>query len=155
MLTEYQHQPLWKNWKMATILLILIIQKNFNLPTPPMFGSLVFQVLTETEYQHWLLWKNWKMAAISLILIIWKKIQITDPPQCLGLWFSECWNGISALAIMKILKNDYHFINIYYMEKFQITNPPKVWVSGFLSVDRNRISALAIMKKIEKWLPFH
>ena len=35
------------------------------------------------------------------------------------------------------------------MEKFQITNPPKVWVSGFPSVNRNRISASAIMKKLK------
>ena len=27
--TEYHCQPLWKNWKMAAILLILIVQKNF------------------------------------------------------------------------------------------------------------------------------
>ena len=69
---EYQCQPLWKNWKMAAILLISIVQKNFKLPTTPKFGSLVFQVLTETEYQHQPLWKNWKMAAISLISIVWK-----------------------------------------------------------------------------------
>ena len=36
------------------------------------------------------------------------------------------------------------------MEKFQFTNPsPKVWVSGFPSVKRNGISALAIMKKLK------
>ena len=36
------------------------------------------------------------------------------------------------------------------MEKFQITDPPpKVWVSGFLSVDRNGILVLAIMKKLK------
>ena len=35
------------------------------------------------------------------------------------------------------------------MEKFQITNPLKVWVSGFLNVDRNGISASAIMKKLK------
>ena len=33
------------------------------------------------------------------------------------------------------------------MEKRQITDPPKVWVSSFLSVNGNRISALAIIKK--------
>ena len=42
-------------------------------------------------------------------------------------------NGISALAIMKKLKNDHHFVNMCHTEKFQITDP-KVWVSGFLSV---------------------
>ena len=47
---------------------------------------------------------------------------------------------------MKKLKIGCHFININHTEKFQITDPTKVWLSSFLSVDRNRISALAIMK---------
>ena len=50
---------------------------------------------------------------------------------------------------MKKLKNCYHFININCMEIFQITDPPKVWVSSFQSVDRNEISALAIIKKLK------
>ena len=37
------------------------------------------------------------------------------------------------------------------MENFQITDPPKVWVSG---VDRNGISALAIMNKWENGCHF-
>ena len=36
------------------------------------------------------------------------------------------------------------------MENFQITDQPKVSVSGFPSVDRNGISASAIMKKLKK-----
>ena len=48
---------------------------------------------------------------------------------------------------MKKLKNGCHFFNINRTEKFPITKSPKVWVSGFLSVDGNGISALAIMKK--------
>ena len=55
---------------------------------------------------------------------------------------------------MKKLKNGCHFVNIDCMEKFQITNPPKVWVSGFLSVDRNGISPLAIMKKLKNGCQF-
>ena len=84
---------------------------------------------------------------------------------------------------MEKFKNGYHFININtfsecqqkrnisigHYEKIQkwlpfhkyltykkISNywPPRVWVSGFLSVNGNGISAPAIMKKIEKWLPF-
>ena len=90
------------------------------------------------------------MAAISLISFIWKKFKLLTPLQSLGLWFSECHrNRISASAIMKKLKNGCHFINIDDTEKFQITDPPKVWVSGFLSVDRNRISASLIMKKLK------
>ena len=41
------------------------------------------------------------------------------------------------------------------MEKFQITDPSlKFWVSGSPSVNGNRIWALAIMEKMEKWPPF-
>ena len=50
---------------------------------------------------------------------------------------------------MKKLKNGSHFINIDHTKKFQITDPPKVWVSSFPSVDGNRISVLAIMKKLK------
>ena len=64
--TEYQFRPLWKNWKMAAISLILIFQKNFQLLIPPKFGSPVFWVSTEMVYQCRPLWKNWKMTAISL-----------------------------------------------------------------------------------------
>ena len=50
---------------------------------------------------------------------------------------------------MKKLKNGCCFVNIDCMEKFQITDTPKVWVSSFLSVDGNGISPLAIMKKLK------
>ena len=79
--------------------------------------------------------------------------------------------GIFTLAIMKKSKNDHHYVNMCHTEKFQITDPAKVWVSSFMSVNRNGIFALAIMKKlkngcdcvnicvgyyekIKKWLPF-
>ena len=56
---------------------------------------------------------------------------------------------------MKKLKNGCHFFNIDHTENFPITNPPpKVWVSSFLSVDRNGISALAIMKKLKNGCHF-
>ena len=35
------------------------------------------------------------------------------------------------------------------MENFPNTNPPKIWVSGFPSVDGNGILASAIMKKLK------
>ena len=40
-------------------------------------------------------------------------------------------------------------INMHHTEKFQITESPspKVWVSGFLSVDGNGISVSVIMEK--------
>ena len=51
-------------------------------------------------------------------------------------------------AIMKKLKNGYHFVNIDCTEKFQITDPPpKVWVSSFPSINGNGLSVSAIMKK--------
>ena len=55
---------------------------------------------------------------------------------------------------MKNLKNGCHFDNIDCMEKFIITNPPKVWVSGFPSVDGNGISVSAIMKKLKNGCHF-
>ena len=55
---------------------------------------------------------------------------------------------------MKKLKNGCHFVNIDHREKFQITDPPKVWVSGFLSVDRNGISVLAIMETLKNGCHF-
>ena len=58
-------------------------------------------------------------------------------------------NRISVSAIMKKLKYRYHFVNIDGKEKILITNPSKVWVSGFLSVNRNRISVSVIMKKLK------
>ena len=57
-------------------------------------------------------------------------------------------------AIMKKLKNGFHFFNIDCTEKFPITNTPKVWVSGFLSVNGNGISVLAIMKKLKNGFHF-
>ena len=41
------------------------------------------------------------------------------------------------------------------MEKFQITDPPKVWVFGFLNVNVNGISASAIMKILKNGCHFH
>ena len=40
------------------------------------------------------------------------------------------------------------------MEKCQITEPPKVWVSSFLSVNGKGISALAIMEKLKNGCHF-
>ena len=55
---------------------------------------------------------------------------------------------------MKKLKNGCHFFNIDRMEKVQITNPPKVWVSSFLSVNGNGISGSVIMKKLKNGCNF-
>ena len=57
---------------------------------------------------------------------------------------------------MKELKNGQFFVNVCHTEKFQITASPKVWVSGFLSVNGNKILASAIMKKLKmaKYVPY-
>ena len=55
---------------------------------------------------------------------------------------------------MKKLKNGCHFVNIDHTEKFQITDPPKIWVSSCPSVDGNGISALATMKKLKNGCHF-
>ena len=73
----------------------------------------------------------------------------------MGLWFSECQpNRTSALAIMEKSKNGHHFVNIDCTENFEITKPPKVWVSSYASVDGDGILVLAIMEKSKKWPPF-
>ena len=52
------------------------------------------------------------------------------------------------------MKNGCHFININCIENFQIIDPLKVWVSGFLSVDGNGISVSAIMRKLKNGCHF-
>ena len=65
------------------------------------------------------------MAAILKISLIQKNFKLPTP-QSLGSGFlSVDGNGISVLAIMKKLKNGYHFININHTENFEITDPPK------------------------------
>ena len=73
------------------------------------------------------------------------------PLQSLGLWFSECWQkwNFSIGLYEKIEKwPPFH----KYQSYGNISNywpRPKVWVSGFLSVDRNGLLVLAIMKKLK------
>ena len=152
---EYHCWPLWKNWKMAAILLILIIWKIFKLLIPPKFGSLVFRVSTETKHHHRPLWKNWKMATISLILIVWKNSKLLTP-QSLGLWFfwvskeieyhcRPLWKNWKMAAISLIL---------IIWKNFKLPSPLKVWVSGFPNVNRNGISPSAIMKKLKNGCHF-
>ena len=50
--------------------------------------------------------------------------------------------------------NGCHFFNIDRTENFPITDPLKVWVSGFPSVNRNGISVSAIMKKMKNGCHF-
>ena len=70
-------------------------------------------------------------------------------------------DGISASAIMKKMKNAFHFVNIDPTEKFQITDPPQKF--GFLvfcqrkqniRVDHYAISLILIIrKKFESPIP--
>ena len=80
------------------------------------------------------------MATISLISIVRKNFKLLTPPK---VWVSSFpsvdKNGISALAIMKKLKNGCNFFNINCTEKFQITDPPKAWVSGFLLIRKQEM----------------
>ena len=80
-------------------------------------------------------WTNWKFRKLNQ-----QKIRISS---------SLSVNGISVLAIKKKLKNGHHFININHMEKYQISNSPKVWVSSFQNVNGYGISALTIIKKLK------
>ena len=97
------------------------------------------------------------MAAISLISIIQKNFKLPTPPK---VWISAFpivhINGISALVIMKKLKNGCHFFNIDRIEKFQITAPtfPKFGSLVFRSVNGNGISASVIMKKLKNGCHF-
>ena len=54
-----------------------------------------------------------------------EKCQISNSPK---VWVSSFQNvngyGISALAIIKKLKNGHYFVNINCKETFQITDPP-------------------------------
>ena len=82
-----------------------------------------------------------------------RKVGKTESMENSCLQFSECWWNITIGHYEK-LKNGCHFINIDHTEKFQITKPPKVWVSGFLSVDGHGISPSAIMKKLKNGCHF-
>ena len=85
--------------------------------------------------------ENWKFGKLNQ-----QKIHMSSFPSV---------DGTSVSAIMKKLKNGCHFFNIDRTETFQITTtPPKVWISGFLSVDRNRISMSGIMKKLKNGCHF-
>ena len=124
--------------------------KMSNYWPPPKFRSLVFHVLTETEYQSQPLWKNWKKWLPFCKYALYRKISNywLPPLQSLSLCFSECWPkwNIGINHYEKIEKwPPFHKYALYG----KISNywSPQVWVSGFPSVNRNRITVLAIVKK--------
>ena len=126
---------------MVAISLILIVQKNFQLPTSQSLG------LQFSECQ--------KMAAIFLISIIWKIFQLLTPPKVwVSGFLSVNRNGISESAIMKKLKNGCHFFNIDCTEKFPIVDPPQSLGLQFSKCQQKQNIRVSHCEKIEKWLPF-
>ena len=85
------------------------------------------------------------------------KIQKTESMKNLHVsQFYECWRKQNiSISHYKKIEKWLPFHKYWSYRKLSNYRPPKVWISGFLSVDGNRISALAIIKKIEKWPPFH
>ena len=124
-------QPLWKMGKMA---IAPILEQNFQLPTPLMFGSPVFRVSIEKE--NWCQ-PLWKMENSSPEMHPRAKLPITETPK---VWIS----GFPSLdrnrklvsAIMKNGENGCSSPKTCPRAKLPIIDPPKVWVSGFLSVVR-------------------
>ena len=92
---------------MALDLQKCILEQKFQLPTPTKFGSLVFQVSTETENLCQPLCKN---GSSSPKMHPRAKLPITDPP-ILQVWVSSFrnvdGNGNFASTIMQKLKNGY------------------------------------------------
>ena len=86
---EYQHWPLWKNWKMAAISLISIVQKNFRLPTPKVWIS-GFPSVDRNGISVLAIMKKLKNGCHFFNIDRTEKFQITNP-KSLDLWFSNCW----------------------------------------------------------------
>ena len=67
-------------------------------------------------------------------------------------------NGKLVSAIMENGENGISSPKTHPRTKFHNTDPPKVWVSGFLSVDRNGKLMWAILKMaiaLQKWIHFY
>ena len=78
-----------------------------------------------------------------------EKFQIMDP-HSLGFWFCECWQKWN-ISVSHYENIEERLLFHKYRSCGKISNyqPPKVWVSGLLSVNRNGILASAIMKKLK------
>ena len=119
---------------------------------PLKFGSPVFRVLTETQNWWLSLWKMGKMAVAAQKRCPESKTSNYWPPLKFGSpvfwvlmetqnWCRLLWKmGKMAIAPQKrVLEWNFHLPT-----PLPITDPPKVWVSGFLSVDGNAKSVSAI-----------
>ena len=104
---------------MALISLILIIQKNFKLLTPPKVWVSGFLGVNGNRISVLAIMKKLKNGSHFININCMEKFQITDPPK---VWVSSFLgvdgNRISASSIMKKLKNGSHFVNIDCTEKF-------------------------------------
>ena len=91
------------------------------------------------------------MATILLISIIQKNSKLQSPHKVWVSGFpSVDGNRISALAIIKKLKNDCHFVNIDCTEKFQMTNPQSLGLR-FSECQWKWNISIGHYEKIEKW----
>ena len=88
----------------------------------------------------------------------WVPGYITEPSPPPQVWVSGFLsvngNRISALAIMKKLKNGCHFIYINHMENFQITDLSQSLGLWFSECYWKQNISIGHYDKIEKWLPF-
>ena len=111
---------------MAAISLILIVWKNFQLPTPPQVWVSSFPSVNRNGISVLAIMKKLKNGCHFFNIDCTENFPITKPPKVWVYGFpSVNRNGISALAIMKKLKNGCHFFNIDHTEKFPITDPPQ------------------------------
>ena len=74
------------------------------------------------------------------------------PFMCRKVTMHESVDGKLVWAIMKNWKNGRSSPKTHPRAKLPITNPTKVWVSSFPSVNGYGTLVSAIMKKLEKWL---
>ena len=140
---------------MAAISLISIVRKNFQLLTSQSLGLQFSECQWKWDISIGHYEKIEKWLPISLISIVQKNLQLLTPQSfgSLVFWVSmeiayQCWPlwknwKMAAISLISIVRKN-----------FQLRTPPKVWVSGFPSVNRNGISVLAIMKKLKNGCHF-
>ena len=140
--TEMQNwcRLLQKMGKMAIAPQKCVQERNFQLPTPLKFGSPVFWVSTETQNWCQPLRTMGKMAVASQKPHNRAKLPITDPLLKFGspvFWVStETQNWCQPLRKMGKMGHSSPKKRVPRV-KLPITDPIKVWVSGFLSVNGN------------------
>ena len=102
---EYQHWPLWKNWKIAAILYISIVQNNFKLLAPPQSLGLRFskcQWKWNISIGHYEKFEKW--LPFHKYQSYWKISNYWTPPK---VWVSSY--PMSHLCVVL------HFLIFYWM----------------------------------------